>query len=73
MTTNLTTFIRVSDNVGTQHYHYQNSLVGETISLPFDADNDYGYLSFIYQGSTRNRSGDNNEAAIVLANNELSM
>ena len=34
---------------------------------------DYKYLSFIYQGAAMNRSGDNLEASIVLANNPLSM
>ena len=33
----------------------------------------YEYLSFIYQGAARNRSGDNMEAALILANNEISM
>ena len=76
MTTNLTTFIRISDNAGNEHGHYQNSLVGEEITPGFpglNASEPYEFLSFIYQGSTQNRSGDNNEAAIVLANNKLSM
>ena len=76
MTTNLTTFIRISDNAENEHGHYQNSLVGETITPGFpglNASEPYEFLSFIYQGSTQNRSGDNNEAAIVLANNKLSM
>ena len=34
---------------------------------------DYKYLSFIYQGAAMNRSGDNLEASIILANNPLSM
>jgi len=34
---------------------------------------DYRYLSFIYQGAAMNRSGDNLEASIILANNPLSM
>ena len=33
----------------------------------------YKYLSFIYQGAAMNRSGDNLEASIILANNPLSM
>ena len=76
MTTNLTTFIHIYDNDKNDHGYYQNSLVGEKITPgghPFAASDSYTYLSFIYQGSTQNRSGDNNEAAIVLANNELSM
>ena len=76
MTINLTTFIRVSDNAGNEHGHYQNSLVGEKITPGFpglNASEPYEFLAFIYQGSTQNRSGDNNEAAIILANNKLSM
>jgi len=31
------------------------------------------YLPFIYQGATRNRTGDNIEAGLVMASNRLSM
>ena len=33
----------------------------------------FQYLSFIYQGAARNRSGDNITSSLLLANNELSM
>ena len=33
----------------------------------------FQYLSFIYQGATRNRSGDNMTSSLILANSELSM
>ena len=33
----------------------------------------HNYLSFLYQGAAMNRSGDNLEASLVLANNLLSM
>ena len=33
----------------------------------------YYYLPFLYQGAAKNRSGDNLEAALVLANNRLAM
>ena len=33
----------------------------------------HDYLSFIYQGATRNRSGDNMTSSLILANSELSM
>lgn len=33
----------------------------------------YQYLSFIYNGATRNRSGDNMTSSLILANSELSM
>ena len=35
--------------------------------------NDFQYLSFNYQGATRNRSGDNMTSSLILANSELSM
>tara|TARA_R100000655_G_scaffold30313_3_gene61119 strand:- start:152 stop:613 length:462 start_codon:yes stop_codon:yes gene_type:complete len=34
---------------------------------------DHLFLSFIYQGAARNRSGDNMTSSIILANSQLSM
>ena len=34
---------------------------------------DHYYLPFLYQGAAKNRSGDNLEAALVLANNPIAM
>ena len=34
---------------------------------------DHQFLSFIYQGAARNRSGDNMESSLILANNAISM
>ena len=48
---------------------YNNVTPGRSLSydrLSFD------YLSFIYQGATKNRTGDNLEAQIVLSVNEIS-
>lgn len=45
---------------------YQNGKVGSSLD-------GYQYLSFIYQGATKSRSGDNLQAALILANNVLSM
>ena len=45
---------------------YQNGMVGSPVS-------GYEYLSFIYQGATKSRSGDNLQATLILANNVLSM
>ena len=36
-------------------------------------ENRHDYLSFIYQGATRNRTGDNMTSSLILANSELSM
>ena len=49
---------------------YQNYAPGATI--PYNATPGYQYLSFIYQGAAKNRTGDNLEAALVLAVNGLS-
>ena len=50
---------------------------GNSISFKSASDDpntyDYYYLPFIYQGATKNRSGDNLEAALVLANNAVAM
>jgi hypothetical protein len=45
---------------------YQNGKVGSSVS-------GYQYLSFIYQGAAKSRSGDNLQAALVLASNTLAM
>ena len=45
---------------------YQNGKVGSSVS-------GYSYLSFIYQGAAKSRSGDNLQATLVLANNTLAM
>lgn len=49
---------------------YQNGKTGGTVTLD---NKEFGFLSFVYQGATKNRTGDNMEATLVLANNELSM
>ncbi len=49
---------------------YQNGKTGGTVTL----DNEkFEFLSFVYQGATKNRTGDNMEATLVLANNQISM
>lgn len=45
---------------------YQNGKVNSSVS-------GYQYLSFIYQGAAKSRSGDNLQASLVLANNTLAM
>ena len=49
---------------------YQNGSPGETLS--YYGESDWKYLSFIYQGAAKNRTGDNLEAAIVLSVNAIS-
>ena len=52
--------------VDTPYGDYQNGKVGSSVS-------GYSYLSFIYQGASKSRSGDNLQAALVLANNPVAM
>ena len=61
----LTAFVTVKKKDGTVEHQFQNGRHGGI--------GDYDYLSFIYQGAAMNRSGDNLEASIILANNPLSM
>ena len=62
----LTAFVTVTDRDGNEHHTFQNG--------KYDANVDgHTYLSFIYQGAAMNRTGDNLEASIILANNPLSM
>ena len=74
----LTVFIEITDKDGNVPAPFKD-FDGEDISLnKFQNGNhegigDYKYLSFIYQGAAINRTGDNLEASIILANNPLSM
>ena len=61
----LTAFVTVKQKDGTVEHKFQNG--------KHTAVTGYAYLSFIYQGAAMNRSGDNLEASIILANNPLSM
>lgn len=56
----ITTFIDIEGS-GT----FQNSKIGTLLGV--------SYLSFIYQGAAKNRTGDNLESALVLAANQVSM
>ena len=60
----LATFIKTAEG------NYQNFAPGLTIEWGGDK---YRYLSFLYQGAAKNRTGDNLEAGLILANNPLSM
>ena len=62
----LTAFVTVTDKNGNEQHTFQNG--------KYDADVEgYTYLSFIYQGAAMNRTGDNLEASLILANSPLSM
>ena len=66
----ITNFIRITDNAGVVQGRYQNGKTGATITL--DSEN-YSYLAFMYRGATRNRTGDNLEAELMLSSNQLAM
>jgi len=67
--TALTTFVQISNSRNRVQYRYQNSKVGELIKLN---NYNYSYLSFIYQGAAKDRSGDNLEALLTMSSNWLS-
>jgi len=68
--TALTTFIEVTDARGHVQHRFQNSKPGEVISY---RGVNYPFLSFIYQGAAKNRTGDNMESALALSANAISM
>jgi hypothetical protein len=77
----LTNFITVTksdgtgpDKIGTAFSPYHKFQNGkQTIGGGFPAFQQHNYLSFIYQGAARNRSGDNMISSLILANSEISM
>lgn len=79
----ITTFLVIRDSNDRVKHRFQNSKPGSVIRkrdtnpdprVPVSsAQHPYNYLSFIYQGAAKNRTGDNMEAQLVLAQNELAM
>ena len=75
----LTAFVTVTDKDGNTPPSF-SAPDGTTLNLnkfqngKYDANvNGHTYLSFIYQGAAMNRTGDNLEASLILANSPLSM
>jgi hypothetical protein len=66
----LTTFITVLDARGTVQHRFQNSQPGQVIVLDGAG---HPFLSFLYAGAAKNRTGDNLEAELVMACNQLAM
>lgn len=66
----LTTFLTVRNSNNAVQHRFQNSQPGETVTKD---GQQFSYLSFIYQGAAKNRTGDNMEAQLVLSNNLISM
>ena len=78
----LTNFITVTkfdgtnpNKTGTAFSPYNKFQNGKHGLVPNKDDSSlkYNYLSFIYQGAARNRSGDNMTSSLILANSEISM
>ena len=63
----ITTFIAIEQSQRGTFKNFQNSKIGSRSLLGVD------YLSFIYQGAAKNRTGDNIESALVLSANQVSM
>ena len=61
----LTAFVTVENSNGDVEHRFQNG--------KHEAVDGHDFLSFIYQGAAMNRSGDNLEASIVLANSPITM
>ena len=78
----LTNFITVTKFDGTDpnktgtafspYNKFQNGKHGVVLNKN-DSSLKYNYLSFLYQGAARNRSGDNMTSSLILANSEISM
>src|SRR5210317_1142305 len=66
----LTNFLEVTDARGHVQHRFQNSKPGQTIRY---RGVNWPYLSFIYQGAAKNRSGDNLESQLVMSSNAISM
>ena len=64
----ITNFLTVlsSHNESSIQHRFQNSKVGSVI-------NSHQYLSFIYQGASKNRTGDNLISSMVMSVNPISM
>ena len=62
----ITNFMTVYRPSGSVEHRFQNSQVGTVI-------NGFSYLSFIYQGASKNRTGDNLISGLVMSVNPISM
>lgn len=66
----LTNFLEITDARGVVQFRFQNSRPGNPIKY---RGHDYAFLSFLYEGASKNRTGDNLESALILASNSISM
>jgi len=69
----ITTFITITEGINVTRYQNSNTTAGGASGKIRLNGRDHTYLSFIYQGAAKNRSGDNIESALVLSANQISM
>jgi len=71
----LTNFLTVyNPRTGAIQHRFQNGKVGQTIQLvESGASYTYRYLSFMYQGAAKNRTGDNLVSSLIMSVNPISM
>ena len=69
----LANFFDLYSLTGTGTPSYQRRYSNATPGKPLSYEGfEYPYLSFIYQGAAKNRTGDNLESALILSTNEIS-
>ena len=66
----ITNFLTIRTATGSIQNRFQNSKQDTPITFE---NQPFLFLSFVYQGAARNRSGDNMESSLILANNAISM
>ena len=66
----LTTFLTIKNAAGVVQHRFQNSQPGQVITLD---GADHPFLPFLYAGAAKNHTGDNLEAELVMASNQLAM
>lgn len=62
--------IAIANFIKTPEGRFQNFSPGQTLVF---RGQDYPYLSFLYQGAAKNRTGDNLEAGLIVSQNPVSM
>jgi len=65
----ITQFLDLTQATGELQGRYQNGVSGDPIAYE---GNHYPYLSFIYQGATRSRTGDNLISGLAVSSNQVS-
>jgi hypothetical protein len=66
----ITTFITLTSSQGNLQGRYQNGSTGAVITYNSNA---FSFLSFVYNGATKNRTGDNMVSSLTLASNKVSI